>query len=446
VRPEDVVAVLLERSPDLVAVLLGIVKAGAAYLPIDLAYPAERISFMLSDAAPALVVDRLFLRSLSDDTGPTGIEVPCDQAAYVIYTSGSTGVPKGVVVSHRGLAGLAGAQVERFAVRPDSRVLQLAALGFDASVSEMCMALLSGATLLLADADRMPPRGRLEPLLADLAVTHVTVPPSLLATVEHLPDGVETLVVAGEACPPDLVGRWAPGRRMVNAYGPTESTVCATMSGPLVPDEPVPVGGPIWNTSVFVLDDALRPVPPGVTGELYLAGPNLARGYLGRAALTAERFVACPFAPSRRMYRTGDLVRWTRDGELEFAGRADDQVKIRGFRIELGEVENVLSAHPGVDRVAVVAREDRPGAVRLAAYLTGSVTVERLREYAAGRLPDYMVPAAFVALDEFPVTANGKLDRAALPAPDLTGPPEGRAPATLAEEILCGLFAEILGL
>ncbi|WP_147481819.1 non-ribosomal peptide synthetase, partial [Actinomadura harenae] len=452
VRREDLVAVLLDRSPDLVAVLLAIAKAGAAYLPVDPAYPADRISYMVGDAAPALVVDEPFLRSLSDDTAPLHVDVPCDQAAYVIYTSGSTGTPKGVVVSHRGLAGLAGAQVERFAVRSGSRVLQLAALGFDASVSEMCMALLSGATLLLADADRMPPRGRLEPLLADLGVTHVTVPPSLLATVEQLPECVETLVVAGEACPPGLVERWATGRRMVNAYGPTETTVCATMSAPLAPgapDEPgapVTIGGPIWNTSVFVLDEALRPVPPGVTGELYVAGPSLARGYLDRAALTAERFVACPFEPSRRMYRTGDLARWTRDGELEFGGRADEQVKVRGFRIELGEVENVLSAHPGVERAAVVAREDQPGVKRLVAYVTGAASGERLREHVAGRLPEYMVPAVFVVLDEFPVTANGKLDRAALPAPDLAGASRGRAPATPAEEILCGVFAEVLGL
>ncbi|MCP2343571.1 non-ribosomal peptide synthase/polyketide synthase [Actinomadura rupiterrae] len=448
---EDLVAVLLERSPDLVAVLLGIAKAGAAYLPIDLAYPAERISFMLADAAPALVVDELFLRSLSDDTTPVGVRAACDQAAYVIYTSGSTGIPKGVVVSHRGLAGLAGAQIERFAVKPESRVLQLAALGFDASVSEMCMALLSGATLLLADAHRMPPSGRLETLLDDLDVTHVTVPPSLLATVESLPDCMQTLVVAGEACPPSLVERWAARLRMVNAYGPTESTVCATMSSPLAPDTPlasggaVSIGGPIWNTSVYVLDEALRPVPPGVTGELYIAGPSLARGYLGRAAMTAARFVACPFAPGARMYRTGDLVRWTGDGELVFAGRADDQVKIRGFRIELGEIENVLAAHPGVDRAAVLAREDRPGAVRLVAYVTGTASGDRLRGFVAARLPEYMVPVAFVALDAFPTTANGKLDRAALPAPDHAGSAGGRAPSTVTEEILCGLFADVLG-
>ncbi|MCP2343570.1 non-ribosomal peptide synthetase [Actinomadura rupiterrae] len=461
VQAEDLVGVLLDRSADLVAVLLGIAKAGAAYLPVDPSYPEERIGFVLADARPALVVctratehlagpDRLVwddpVRPAPHGTlRPRRVPPHLDHSAYVIYTSGSTGTPKGVVVSHRGLATLAGAQVERFDVRPGSRVLQLAALGFDASVSEMCMALLSGATLLLADADRMPPRGRLETLLDDLKVTHVTVPPSLLATVESLPDCVQTLVVAGEACPPDLVERWAAGRRMINAYGPTETTVCATMSTPLAPDGPVTIGRPIWNTSVYVLDEFLRPVPPGILGDLYVSGAGLARGYAGRAALTAGRFVACPFEPGARMYRTGDLVRWTGDGELEFGGRADDQVKIRGFRIEPGEIENVLAAHPGVERAAVVAREDRPGAKRLIAYVVAAGT-EGLREFAAGRLPDHMVPAAFVALDAFPVTANGKLDRAALPAPDYAEASGGRAPATAAEEILCGLFAEVLGL
>ncbi|MEV4254727.1 amino acid adenylation domain-containing protein, partial [Spirillospora sp. NPDC049652] len=432
---EDLVAIRLERSADLIAVILGVLKAGAAYLPIDPSYPPERIAFMLADAAPAVVVDVDFLTTLSPDDSPVSAAIPADQLAYVIYTSGSTGKPKGVGVSHRGVASLAAWQADRFEVGTGSRVAQMAALGFDAAFWELCMALLSGATLLLADV---------ESLLADPDVTHATMPPSLLATVENLPDSLVNLVVAGEACPPGLVERWAPGRRMFNAYGPTESTVCATTSDRLSPGDAISIGGPIWNTSVYVLDEALRPVPPGVTGELYIAGPSLARGYIGRIGLTAERFVACPFVPGTRMYRTGDMVRWTSDGRLAFAGRADDQIKIRGFRVELGEIEAVIAAHDEVEQAAVVAREDQPGVKRLVAYVTGSS--DGLREYAAERLPDYMLPAAFIVLDEFPVTSNGKLDRAALPAPDFEGQTVSRAPATATEEILCGLFAEILGL
>jgi amino acid adenylation domain-containing protein/non-ribosomal peptide synthase protein (TIGR01720 family) len=448
VGPEDRVGVVLDRSADLVVALLGVVKAGAAYLPVDPAYPAERIALLLSDARPAVVLctaataelvgeraervvwDELDLTSVPG-TSPV-VPLRLDHPAYVIYTSGSTGRPKGVLVSHRGIAGLAGAQIERFAVRPGSRVLQFAALGFDAVISEVCMALLAGATLVLASADRM----------AEFGVTHVTVPPSVLGALDGLPDTVRTLVVAGEACPPGLVERYAAGRRMINAYGPTETTVCATMTRPLsaAAGRPaVPIGLPIWNTRVFVLDDALRPVPPGVPGELYVAGAGLARGYAGRAAMTAERFVACPLGG--RMYRTGDLARWTPDGQLEFAGRADAQVKIRGFRIEPAEIEAVLTGQPEVTQAAVITRADRLVAYVVAAGVDGGA----LRARLAARLPEHLVPAAVVVLDALPVTAHGKLDRAALPALDF-GDGGGRGPATVTEEVLCGLFAEVLGL
>ncbi|MFF7474805.1 non-ribosomal peptide synthase/polyketide synthase [Streptomyces sp. NPDC008092] len=512
IGPEDRVGILMERSADQVTALLGVAKAGAAYVPVDPAYPAERIAFVLDDAAPATVLCTTATagmlpagrRRTTWDTpetagaiaaAPTTSPSDADRTtplrsthpAYVIYTSGSTGTPKGVVVSHVGLAGLAGAQIERFGVGSRSRVLQFAALGFDAAVSEACMALLAGAALVVAPGDRMPPYGRLEDLLADFAVTHVTVPPSVLASLELLPDTLETVVVAGEACPPALAARWAAAVRLINAYGPTETTVCATMTHPLLHGDEfvtagrsVPIGRPVWNTRVFVLDEFLRPVAPGVTGELYVAGAGLARGYNGRPGLTAERFVACPFAESpERMYRTGDLARWTSDGELVFWGRIDDQVKIRGFRIEPGEIEAVLAADHGVAQAAVVVREDQPGTKRLVAYVvpanvvpanvvpanvipanlvstkvvstkvapaTERVDGAALREAAARTLPDYMVPSAVVVLDSLPVTPNGKLDRAALPAPDRGADGAGRAPATPVEEIVCGLFDEVLGL
>ncbi|MCW2144554.1 amino acid adenylation domain-containing protein, partial [Actinoplanes cyaneus] len=449
----DLVAVLVPRSGQVPAVLLGVSRSGAGFMPVDPEYPRDRIAFMLTDAAPALVV----CTAETQDLVPAGIPyllleqalagppesalvpVSVDDVAYVIYTSGSTGVPKGVAVTHRGLGNLVVAQADRFAIGADSRVLQLASWSFDASVSEFCVALASGAALVTPSSEWLPPQRALGDICERFGVSHVTVPPSVLASVGELPDGVGTVVVAGEACPPSVVERWS-GRRLINAYGPTETTVCATMSNPLSPGV-VSIGGPIANVRVLVLDEWLRPVPVGVVGELYVSGPGVARGYVRRPGLTASRFVADPSGEGGRVYRTGDRVKWTAGGELTFAGRADDQVKVRGFRIEPGEVQAVLAGHPQVAQAAVIVRDNQ-----LLGYLVavGDLDLAEVREFAAQRLPDYMLPLLIV-LDALPVTVNGKLDHAALPAPDFSDV-GGRAPATATEEILCGLFAEILGI
>ena len=468
--PERVVALAFGRSAELVVAVLAVAKAGAAYLPVDPGYPPERITFMLSDAAPVLLVTTGLIGAELPAAGPERLVVddpaiaaevvgyPADSPgqagirpghpAYVIYTSGSTGRPKGVVVSHAGIASLASVLPERMGLGPGARVLQFASPSFDSSFLELCMALLTGAALASAGGGRVLPGEPLGRAVAELGVTHIKVPPTALAVtpVAMLPERL-TVVVAGEACPPELAAVWSPGRRMVNAYGPTETTVCPAMSAPLAAGGVVAIGRPGANTRVFVLDRWLAPAPVGVEGELYVAGVQLARGYLKRPGLTSERFVACPFGSGDRMYRTGDLAKWTADGELVFAGRADDQVKIRGFRVEPGEVEAVLAACPGLAHAAVVAREDQPGHRQLAGYVVPApgqvVDPAAVRQFAAARLPEYMLPSAVLVLDALPVTANGKLDRAALPAPRFST--DGRGPGSAVEEVVCSLFAEVLG-
>ncbi|WP_067449799.1 non-ribosomal peptide synthetase [Actinomadura macra] len=493
VGPESVVGVALPRTPEAVVAVLAVVKAGGAYLPVDAAYPADRIAFMVADSGARLVIgdkgtaerlpelavpvlrvdDPEVIRAMAaadpapvkdaDRVSPLSV----GNTAYVIYTSGSTGHPKAVAVAHSGLAALLATQVERLDVTPESRVLQFASPSFDASVWEMATALLTGATLVVADRDALAPGTPLVETIAASGVTHVLLPPPVLAT---LPPGslpsVTSLVVGGDATSGELAAAWAPGRRMINAYGPTETTVIASMSGPLTGDgTPPPIGRAITDARVYVLDHALRPVPAGVPGELYVAGPGLARGYLRRHGWTATRFVACPFGrPGERMYRTGDVVVATPDGELLFRGRADDQVKIRGFRIEPGEVEAALESHPGVAQAVVLARET-PAGPRLVGYvvprestgggpgrtvrdgeidLSSGVMAADVRAHAARRLPDYMVPSAVMSLDRLPLTASGKVDRAALPDPVFTRDAY-RAPRTPEEAVLAEAFGALLG-
>jgi amino acid adenylation domain-containing protein len=578
VGPEVLVGLYVERSFDTIVGMLGILKAGSAYVPLDPAYPEERLGFMLEDSSVPVLLTQTQLVELLP---PSSARVVCvdgdiekiafhssenpssrvtpDNLAYVIYTSGSTGKPKGVLLAHQGLCNLATAQIQLFGVHSESRILQFASFSFDASVSEIVMALISGATLVLAKRESLMPGPALIGLLREEAITTVTLPPSVLAVLppEEFP-ALQTIIVAGEACPPDLVGRWASGRQFFNAYGPTEATVCATVALCSDGSQKPTIGRPIANTQIYILDPHNQPVPIGVPGELHIAGVGLAKGYLNRPDLTDEKFVPNPFSnkPDSRLYKTGDLARYLPDGNIEYLDRIDNQVKIRGFRIELGEIEAVLSQHPNVREVAVIHREDTPGNKRLVAYvvsnlipdripyhtecqlelngnaipiqtqdistgglglvgvpvldesssvrlhlqlpgedeprwLSGTVvwshssqagirfqltpsqqaqvnqsvaylldtqelwktlqrTVSRnLRDYLKQKLPEYMIPSAFVLMKALPLTPNGKIDRRALPAPDnFHNEREDKfaAPHTPTEAKLAGIWAEVLGL
>ncbi|MFH8990236.1 amino acid adenylation domain-containing protein [Streptomyces sp. NPDC017940] len=505
--PERFVAVAVPRSLDLVVALVAVLRAGAAYVPVDPDYPAARVALMLADADPALLVTD---KDTADRLPPTDVplitvdEAPltegpvpraarrAEHPAYMIYTSGSTGRPKGVVVTHAAIVNRLLWMQDRYRLDGSDRVLQKTSASFDVSVWEFFWPLVTGATLEVARPDGHRDPAYLAELIGRTGVTTAHFVPSMLAefataenataefataenaTAEFATAGNATartplrrVVCSGEALPADLAARFHEtfGVPLHNLYGPTEAAVDVTAWQYRPGARTVPIGTPVWNTALYVLDAGLRPLPPGVFGDLYIAGAQLARGYHERPALTAERFVACPFGPpGRRMYRTGDLARWNADGELEFAGRADDQVKIRGFRVEPQEIEATLADHPGVLRAAVVARTGRgaDGAAQLIAYVvpatTGAKTdpgtdwdlhagldIAELRGFVAARLPAHLVPAAFVPLDRLPLSANGKLDRSALPEPQFTAGVH-RPPRTADERLLAAAFAEVLGL
>ncbi|HEX8128534.1 MAG TPA: amino acid adenylation domain-containing protein, partial [Pyrinomonadaceae bacterium] len=480
VGAEDVVGIAAARELETLVGVLAVLKAGGAYLPLDPAYPSARLGYMLADArARVLLTRQQHAESLPAHTAEVvyldaGAEerwaresaenlprrAAPENLAYIIYTSGSTGQPKGVMVSHRGLSNLSLAEALAFELKAESRVLQFASWSFDASVFETVMTLMAGATICFAPSGAELPGDAFTRFLREQSVNTIALTPTTLAVVPHaeLPD-LQTVITGGEPCPPELVARWADeGRRFFNVYGPTETTTWATFARCVGDGRTPAIGRPVANTQIYILDERLQPVPIGVVGELHIGGVALARGYLNRPELTAEKFIPDPFGAEAgaRLYRTGDTARYRAGGDIEFVGRIDRQVKLRGFRIELGEIEAALAAHASVRECAVVVREDTRGERRIVAFATlaegaSAPPVSEWRSFLKAKLPEYMIPSSFVVLDAWPLTPGGKLDRRALqPAPEqgIIDAGEGHlSPArTPTEEVLAGIWAEVLGL
>ncbi|HYR07982.1 MAG TPA: amino acid adenylation domain-containing protein, partial [Longimicrobium sp.] len=476
VGPETRVAICLQRGPEMVVSVLAVLKSGGAYVPLDPAYPAERLAFMLADAAvPVLVTQESLRAALPAGDGVTVVSVDGDgeriaahsaenpergarpgHLAYVIYTSGSTGTPKGVLVQHGSLANLLAATREAFGVGPDDVMPALASYAFDIWLFEALLPLTSGAAVRLVARERVLDAPALVEEIADATLVHAV--PALMRQLVHVERETPRLTrlrrafVGGDRVPADLLAEMREalsGAETHVLYGPTEGTILAS-THPVPADGIVaghPIGRPLGNVRLYVCDALGSPQPAGVPGELLIGGAGVARGYLGRAGLTAERFVPDPFSVEggARLYRTGDRARWRADGTLEYLGRTDFQVKIRGFRIEPGEIEAVLSAHAEVREARVIVWEGAPGETRLVAYVVGGVEADELREHLRRRLPEYMVPGAFVVLEALPLTPNGKLDRKALPAPEYAaGADRYVAPRTPVEELLAGIWAEVL--
>ncbi|MET8875709.1 non-ribosomal peptide synthase/polyketide synthase [Nocardia sp. NPDC004604] len=471
---EDFVAVAIPRSAESILAVWAVAKTGAAFVPVDPTYPADRIAHMLSDSGATVGLTLTACRSALSETAEWLIldapgtaarmrhtsaaplsateltrPVRVGNPAWMIYTSGSTGIPKGVLATHGGLAGVARAQRDRYEVTATSRILHVASPSFDASMLELLLALSAGAALVIAPAG-VYGGAELTALIRDQRVSHAFITPAVLQTLDpgELPE-LKRLSVGGESYGPDVVQRWGSGRAFHNAYGPTETTIITNISAPLRPGR-FDIGTTVHGMSAVVLDTRLQPVPDGVTGELYLRGPGLARGYHARPGLSADRFVADPYGPAGgRLYRTGDLVRWTATSAIQYVGRADHQVKVRGLRIELGEIDAVLSAHDTVEFAVTIGHTDAAGTVSLVAYVVAAagrtIDTAELTAFAGRALAAYMVPAAIMVLDELPLTPVGKLDRKALPEPQFRTA-AFRAPRTAAERIVAEVFADVLGL
>ena len=472
---EDRIGVYFEKGVELIVALLGVLRAGAAFVPLDPDGPAERLRLILDDLDPALILtgerelervesavaelsprpevwrlDEGALRAAGPGRAP---EIGLRDLAYVVYTSGSTGVPKGVMIEQSGLVGMVRSMAERYRISPDARFLQFMSIGFDASFSEIFPTMLVGGTLVLRDRPAMMPGPGLAELLDRDRITHLLTTPSALGVMRpaELPH-LRTLVVCGEACSAELAARWAASRRFVNAYGPTEVTVC-THTCDVSGDGRPPIGFGLANTESYVLDPQLNESPTLIPGELYIGSPGVARGYLKRPSLTAASFVPDPCGPAgARMYRTGDVVRRRRDGQIDFLGRVDDQAKIRGFRIEPGEIESALARHDGVSEAVVLTDRDPAGSTRLVCYFAApgaAVTADDLRDFLATRLPSYMIPAAFVRLEALPRAPSGKLDRKELASRRPTHAHTATAyvaPATATEKETARVWGDVLGL
>ena len=472
------IGVCLDRGSDLIISILGVLKAGGAYVPIDPAYPQDRVQFIIKDAGLRVLVSKAdILDQISDSkiedvilldadsdsiaTKPTtslNVHLSVDDLAYVIYTSGSTGKPKGVLIEHGGSCNTIQGQISLFGLSVQDNCLQFASPSFDASVWESFLSLLSGATLCIIDEEAKYDTEFFAKYIDEKAISFATLPPAFfrLLDVTKL-TGIQTLVTAGEEAPLENARLFSKTGNYFNAYGPTETSICATIyNGDF--NSSVPIGLPVANATAFILNSDLALVPVGAVGELCVGGAGLARGYLNREALTAERFIGHPFKSGERLYRTGDLARRLPDGNIEFIGRADEQVKIRGYRIELGEVEHVLSLLKDVRQSCVIARTDENGSKRLIAYVVMEDSLEDhpedrlnkdvLQAELQKHLPEYMVPSLWVQLDEMPLTTNGKLDRKALPELDMSSLSVNHyvAPTTKTELQLAAIWQHLLGI